>query len=81
MTTQEKMNLLEVIDYFSMRKNKQASNVKWRQVRSLILPGGNTFWQLFSKFEDYDTRYEPSMTQLNDVMEGIDTLIFFTNNK
>lgn len=74
METQIRINLLDVRDYFNMRKNKQASYVKWKQVKSLIMPNSLTFWQMFWEFEDYDTRYEPSMTQLKQIMNEIDLI-------
>jgi len=62
---QEKINRMEIKDYISMRKKKQASNVAWRNVRSLHVSNGNTFWQILGLInEDYDSQYEPSMVQL-----------------
>jgi len=73
MTTQERINLIDVRDYFSMRNNNQASTLKWKAVRSLNMPNGGTFWQLFSQFNNFDGEFEPSLTQLRQVMEKLKT--------
>lgn len=59
--------MIDIKDYFSMRKNKLASNVKWLSVRSLNLPNGNTLWQEFAKLDDYIPDYEPTLTQIVEI--------------
>lgn len=69
MNVQHRINLVDIKDYFNMRENNQASNVRWVNVRSLNTHTGFTLWQLFSQCtsEEYDSRYEPSSTQIKEV--------------
>jgi len=71
MTTQEKLNLIDIKDYLSMRERGVASNVSWQNVKHLNLPNGRTFWQMFAQFEDYDDRFEPCLKQLRTVFNQI----------
>jgi hypothetical protein len=67
MTTQEKINLFDIKDYFSMREKKQASLVCWESVKHNNTHLGETLWQLFAKLDDFETGYEPSLTQIQEV--------------
>ena len=62
--TNIRINMVDIKDYFSLRANKQASNVTWNKVKHLNTHLGCTVWQLFAKMVDYDSKHEPCLTQI-----------------
>ena len=65
--TSSRTNKLDIIDYFKMRENNQASNIKWQEVKRLNTHLGDTLWQLFAKLDDYNVSFEPSKTHISKI--------------
>lgn len=67
----ERINLLEVKDYFDMRINGYASVEAWKSVKGLNLPNKQTLWNMLGELPNYIPSYEPSIEQINAISEKL----------
>ena len=79
MTTQERVTLISVNDYLSIRENKCASNIAWHAIKSLNTHLGMTVWQLFQETgidanHKYDPDFEPSLVHVRLVAKKLNSL-------
>ena len=72
MTHIEKLNLLDINNYISMREKHLSSNVCWENVKRLNTHLGKTFWGLCRFFNnEYDMKFEPCMETLLKVKTAL----------
>jgi len=76
MTKNDRIALLSINDYLSLREKKCASNVAWHSIKSMNTHLGLTVWQVFqevgiSENHKYDPDFEPSLTHVRLVAEKL----------
>ena len=66
MTTQERINIIDIKDYINMRERGLASNKAYHSIKNRNIPQHGTVIQFISKIDEgFDFNFEPTMETLN----------------